>query len=91
MTITFNQEASPLLWLIEGVVTYKGDEFAFWYEYDGRCGNGEEHFEARLEFDDGEPNDDFDFEALAEACLAQVRKGMRVTKQLGIEKVLVAA
>lgn len=67
--MTFNNVdmPEPSVYIIrEGFVTYKGDEFRFWYEKDYRDGS------TAYEFMDGEPNDDFDFaefdERLAKYC-----------------------
>jgi hypothetical protein len=76
MTINFEQDARPTVWLIEGVVEYKGNQFAFWYQYDERDG------EKLYEFRDGEPSDDFDFQAFEDSCQARLEKSWPIVEAL---------
>lgn len=85
MTILFDNEARPTMWLIEGIVTYKGDEFRFWYEYSEQDG------EKTLDFPDDQPNYDFDFQALEDAAHEQVRKSFRIVEPLSMDAIEAAA
>lgn len=81
MTITFDQEARPTVWLLEGALTYKGTQYPFWYEYDERDG------ERRLEFKADEPDWTFDSTTFEDACQAQLEKSYRIADGLSSESI----
>lgn len=76
MTIDFKEAARPTVWLIEGIVEFKGNESAFWYEYDER--DGAENYQ----FHDGEPEGDFDIEDFMAQCKAKLTESFRIVQEL---------
>lgn len=79
MTINYDEDARPVVWLLHGDVDYKGKNYVFWYEHDGRDG------ECQLEFWNGEPDDNFDYEYLEEQCEARLARSWAILRYLDTE------